>query len=151
MVPTPVGDTYFKGLYFDDPTKERTYNTRNILDPITSNGREYTFEQFYAEVLGNPAFPGEQWEKTLKKLWSGSMKIGFSHTGRDEKKQRYDDVELTAVFLASAEYQEFYLKCHLQNGTVKYFNSDFIDTKILKGSTRYDLYEFLEDVLGIDY
>lgn len=88
----------------------------------------------------------EDWEASLVRLWHGSAEIEFTYDSRSGKMRR--KITLEDVF--RNDRFSIYLRgiCHTRNET-RTFSRDYITTKILAKGKRYEVEDFLIDVLGV--
>lgn len=89
-----------------------------------------------------------EWESDLADLWEGVLEIEFTYESRKGRERRR--VSLYKVRKNSRGNVYLYGHCERANKN-RSFNIDYITTKILHKSKRYDVDDFLCDFLGIDF
>lgn len=90
----------------------------------------------------------DDWEADLTTLWEGSpIEIEFTYQSRKEKTRRKVSLEK----VARNSRNELYLIgfCHERNEN-RTFNLGNVTTMILHNSKRYNHYDFISEVVGID-
>lgn len=90
----------------------------------------------------------DRWEQGLSTVWRGSEDIEFTYENRRGEKSRRK-VTLSSVMVDATGGVYLRGLCHLRNEE-RTFNLSNITTKILKGSKRYEVEDFLVDVLDIE-
>lgn len=88
------------------------------------------------------------WEDNLTVIWAGSETVEFSYEARHQKRSRR---KVTVQELCVDQYDNLCLVglCHLRQEK-RTFKAQNIVTKIKVGSKRYDLEDWVEDVLKVD-
>jgi len=130
--PRPAAKTP-EGEYYDPDTGE-------ILELASKKARK-------APVKANSEYM-DRWEQGLSTVWRGSEDIEFTYENRRGEKSRRR-VTLSSVMVDATGGVYLRGLCHLRNEE-RTFNLSNITTKILKGSKRYEVEDFLVDVLDIE-
>lgn len=117
--------------------------------PRSAPGRDYDSDtgEVYDSSPDTRYSGLSDWEEDLEPLWSGNVLAEFTYQARGKKRERRK-VEVHQVLEDSRG--KMYLQGHCQlRDAQRTFDVNRITTKVLCGSKRYDVDDFLFDKLGI--
>jgi len=102
--------------------------------------------EVYDDAISNQSKRLEEWEASLVHLWRGSIDIEFTYESRSERTRR----KVTLQNVLRNERGNIYLRgfCHAREDT-RTFSRDSIATMLLVKGKRYDVEDFVVDVLGV--